>query len=261
MPTRNLTDSQPIREPVNRAEQVSRDAKEFVQDPSATLLGYDSAILWSLKNDIRPSVIDNGEEINVPVIWDNAERWASIQTQGYVRDVKGKLIVPLILVNRTSMEPYESSPSNKLSTEVSATYVKKYSSKNIYDKFSVLNNVQPREEVYTVVMPDYFTLGYEVVIWCEYLEQVNRLTELFAYYEGRAWGDPDVKQKSYVKGISYEFTEEMTVGADRLVRTTISIETIAHLLPKFVSDKINKEKTNSVQTVQVNFGNEKGIIG
>ena len=53
----------------------------------------------------------------------------------------------------------------------------------------------------------------------------------------------------------------MTVGADRLVRSTISIETIAHLLPKFVSDKINKEKTNSVQTVQVNFGNEKGITG
>ena len=41
----------------------------------------------------------------------------------------------------------------------------------------------------------------------------------------------------------------------------INIETIAHLLPKFVSDKINKEKTNSVQTVQVNFGNEKGITG
>ena len=85
MPTRNLTDSKPVREPVNRAEQVSRDAKEFVQDPSTTLLGYDSAILWSLKNDIRPTVVDNGEEINVPVIWANAERWTSIQNQGYVK--------------------------------------------------------------------------------------------------------------------------------------------------------------------------------
>ena len=61
----------------------------------------------------------NGEEINVPVIWANAERWTSVQSQGYLRDAKGKLLVPLILLNRTTMTPYENLPNNKLTTELS----------------------------------------------------------------------------------------------------------------------------------------------
>ena len=261
MPSRNIpeTDTEQLRENLNRATQIKRDEKELVQDPSSTLLGVDSAILWTLKNTLRPTVVDNGEEINVPVIWANAERWTSVQSQGYLRDAKGKLLVPLILLNRTTMTPYENLPNNKLTTELQTTVVKKYSSKNVYDRFSVLNGIAPTEEIYSVTMPDYFEIQYDVVIWCEYIEQVNRLTELFAFYEGKAWGDPDIKQKSFVKATAFDFAEEITVGADRLVRTTVTLDTIAHLIPKFASDKINKEKNFSVQNVSVNFGNEKGL--
>ena len=64
---------------------------------------------------------------------------------------------------------------------------------------------------------------------------------------------------NFVKATAFDFAEEITVGADRLVRTTVTLDTIAHLIPKFASDKINKEKNFSVRGISVNFGTERDL--
>ena len=41
-----------------------------------------------------------------------------------------------------------------------------------------LRGEKPETETYQVRFPDYVTITYDLTLWCEYVEQVNKLTEL-----------------------------------------------------------------------------------
>ena len=107
--------------------------------------------------------------------------------------------------------------------------------------------------MYHITMPDYMTVQYEVILWCEYLEQVNQLTETFVFHDGKYWGDPKTNKNPFVKGITYDFAQEISTESDRLVRVTVTLETLAELLPKYADGKTNMEKTYSVGSVNVAF--------
>ena len=80
-----------------------------------------------MKNTIKPKVVDNGETIDVPIIWGNSERWKSVQDEGFMRDQKGRIMVPLMMIRRTGMAPYEAMMYNKMSDELYTTYQRTYS--------------------------------------------------------------------------------------------------------------------------------------
>ena len=50
MAHRNIPDIKKI-DPVNRAQEIQRSTKEFVDDGSFTLLNLDQSILWSIRNN------------------------------------------------------------------------------------------------------------------------------------------------------------------------------------------------------------------
>ena len=252
MASRNIPDIKKV-DPVNRAQEIQRSTKEFVDDGSFTLLNLDQSILWTIRHKIQPKVIDNGQQINVPVIWGNAERWKSVKADGYLRDIKGKVMVPIILLSRTNMAPYEAMTPNKEVNNIQTLHYQKYSPKNKYDRFSVQTGKQPTKELYHITMPDYMTIQYEAILWCEYLEQVNSLTESFVFHDGKYWGDPKTNKNPFVKGITYDFAQEISTESDRLVRTTVTLETLAELLPKYADGKTNIQKTYSVGEVNVSF--------
>ena len=193
MATRNIPDVEK-QSPINRAQEIQRTSQEFVDDGSFTLLNLDQSILWTIRNVVNPQVIDNGEKINVPVIWATAERYNSMKNEGYLRDARGKIMVPLILVSRINMAPYESLTPNKEVRNIQTLHYQKYSPRNKYSKFSVQQGIEPTKELYHITMPDYMTVQFEVTIWCEYLEQVNHLTETFVFHDGKYWGDPETNK-------------------------------------------------------------------
>ena len=109
-------------------------------------------------------------------------------------------------------------------------------------------------ETFQVRFPDYVVVTYDITVWCEYVEQVNRLTELLVYYGGRTWSDVKEGRPSIVcRTTAYDFSEEIGTGTDRIIRSTISLETLAPLLPKYVSDEIVSKKSFSVRKTSVNF--------
>ena len=55
-------------------------------------------------NVIKPSVVMNGERIDVPLIYGSPERWKSVQRDGYYRDKEGKIQTPIIMFKRNSVE-------------------------------------------------------------------------------------------------------------------------------------------------------------
>ena len=56
------------------------------------------------KNIIKPNVVQNGQQIAVPVIYGSPERWKSVQADGFYRDASGRLMVPLIMFKRENID-------------------------------------------------------------------------------------------------------------------------------------------------------------
>ena len=83
----------------NRGNQVS-----FRDDTTKPFsLGFkeiDEAISYYMDNIIKPTVMQNGVVQKVPFIYGSPERWKQVQKDGYYRDLKGKIMLPLITFKR-----------------------------------------------------------------------------------------------------------------------------------------------------------------
>ena len=86
----------------NRAEQVRRDT-DTQKDFTITLYDIDETILTHLEQ-LQLQVEDVGKKVKVPIYYGSPEKWTSAQRDGYLRDQQGKLILPAIVLKRTSSE-------------------------------------------------------------------------------------------------------------------------------------------------------------
>ena len=78
--------------------------KDKTKDLHIGLEDIDNAILYYFKNIIKPSVLQDNKQIEVPVIYGAPELWKSVQNDGYYRDFQGKMMVPIIMFKRDSIE-------------------------------------------------------------------------------------------------------------------------------------------------------------
>jgi hypothetical protein len=228
--------------PVNKKRENQRTLKgDEVKQFSVGLKDVDESIFYYFNNVIRPSVIQNSIKVNVPVIYGSPERWAAMQKDGYYRDKNGKIQTPLIMVKRDSIEKNRSL-GNKMDANNPihfGVFQKKYSQKNVYDRFSTLNNREPVREYYGVIMPDYVNLVYSCVIFTEYVEQMNKIVESVNFASDSYWGDPE-RFKFRAAIDNYSTTTELVEGGDRTVKTSFQIKIAGYI----VSDAINTNVGN-----------------
>ena len=217
---------------LNRGYLYSR-SNDDVKNPSVTLMDMDSAIMFYFEKVIKPSVLDNGENIKVPLMYASPERWKSIQRDGFMKDKKRQLITPVIAYRRTSIEKDDMVPQDKLDANdphLFYTFEKKFSDVNRYDNFSTQIGLLPQREYYNVAFPDYVTLSYDFIVWTTYIEQMNKIVERIIYSDGAYWGDPD---KLRFRSNIDNFTDATEVAdVERLVRTTFSVTLRGYLLPE-----------------------------
>tara|TARA_R110002020_G_scaffold320847_1_gene536757 strand:+ start:671 stop:2347 length:1677 start_codon:yes stop_codon:yes gene_type:complete len=217
---------------LNRGYLYSRNG-ENVKNPEVTLMDIDSSILFYFDNVIQPSVEDNGENVKVPIMYASPERWNSIKKQGFLRDKKRKIITPVIVYRRTSIEKDETVPQDKLDANnphLFYSFQKKFSKENRYDNFSNQIGILPQREYYNVMMPDYVNLTYEFIVWTSYIEQMNSIVEKVVYSDGAYWGDPE---KMRFRSSVESFTDATEISdTERLVRTNFTVTLRGYLLPK-----------------------------
>jgi len=228
---------------INRGRITSRK-DDNVKDISIGLQDHDEAIMYYFNNVIKPSVIINGNRTNVPIIYGAPERWKSVQKDGYFRDKEGKLQVPLIMFKRDQVEKRRDL-GNKLdgnNPQLYYTFQEKYTKRNQYDNFSVLQNRMPQKEFHAVVVPDFVKLTYTCMIWCDYIAQMNKLIEMINYSSDSYWGDSE-KFKFNAKIDTYSNTTEISQGDNRIVKTNFGLTLQGYLVP----DSINKELTKKPQ--------------
>ena len=240
-------------ERTNRSNQISfRD--DTVKPFTVGLMDIDETILYYFNNVIKPTVFQNGKRIEVPIIYADSERWNQIQKDGYFRDRKGRIMMPLITFKRTNIEKNRS-VTNKLDANFPNNYrmfEKSYSSKNTYDKFNILNNRRPTKDMYAVVVPDYVTLNYDCIVSTYYMEQMNGIIEAINYASDSYWGNPERYQfRARIDSVATNV--EIPADQDRLVKSTFSIKMYGYIVPNILQKDLSSiKKYNSKSSITFN---------
>jgi hypothetical protein len=227
---------------------------DTVKDVSVGLEDLDYAVMYYFENVIKPSVIQNGQKVTVPVIYGSPERWKSVQADGFYRDANGKGLAPLIMFKRESVEKNRNL-GNKLDGNKAHLYQvigTKYNIKNAYDKFSIVNNRIPSEQYYVSVVPDYVTLTYSCVIFTDYVEQNNKLVEAIQFASDSYWGDPN-RWKFKARIDSFTTTTLLEQGEDRAARSTFNLVLNGYILPDTVNKDLAVARNKFYTTSQVIF--------
>jgi len=226
----------------NRSEKLSLK-NDPIKPFTLGLQDIDESIMFYFNKVIRPFVVQNGKRIPVPIIYGAPERWKSAQRDGYYKDKRGKIMAPIIMFKRDSMEKLRN-VGNKLDGNTPNLYSywkRTYNPKDSYSNFSVLNNRIPTQQFTVNVIPDYVKLVYNCTIQTYYIDQLNKIVEAVNYASDSYWGDPErFKFKSSID--SYATTVELNDGQDRIVKSTFSINMFGYIIPESIQKQISSIK-------------------
>jgi hypothetical protein len=218
---------------LNRSEQIRRD-DDVIRTAKRTIYDIDYAIKWFIDNEIQPQIVSQEQLIPVPVIFSNGEKWDNVRRLGYIRDEKGMLQSPVIMLKRNSVTERDSVKSldaNRPQSENVRIYKTKYNERNRYqdELFPIpTNDPAQSEKVYIADIPKYVTIEYEMMLWCDFTAQMNSLVDQILPYGRFAWGNEANKFSTTIGQVSFETVN--TVGEDRLVRATIPLTVLGTLL-------------------------------
>ena len=247
----------------NRGEKISRNspgATDDVKNLSVGIMDMDSAIMYYFNEVIKAEVEVNKEKVKVPCIYASPERWNAISKQGFLRDKKKQIIVPLIAFKRTGMSRNDNMPIDKLDAndpKIFYTFQKRYSQQNRFDKFSVQKGLEPNREYYNVSMPDYMNLTYEFTIWTSYIEQMNKIVEKINYSDGAYWGEPGkMKFKSSIES----FSDASQIDGEKLIQTTFSVNLYGYILPETFDGKTTTQKYLTPKKLIIRESTEKTLV-
>jgi len=214
----------------NRANQIPIEQKYL---KGVKLIDVDTTIADYMSSIIIPKLEENNSSVNVPLIYGNAERWEGARKNGYLRDQRGKIQIPLVMFKRNSIE-----------RDASMQHFK--------------NNAKPVMELYNVVVPSYVTISYEVMIWTSFTEHMNKIVEAFQYATDRYWGNED-GYKFRTRIDSFDNQQEVGEGSERVIRTSFTMVVNAYLLPETYNEKPVVKKARSAK--RVIFGVETDLTG
>ena len=229
-------------ETLNRSTQLSFKG-DTTKPFSVGIKDIDESVYYYFQNIIKPTVIQNGQRLPVPVIYASPEKMKSFQKDGFYRDQNGRIQAPLIAFKRESIEKVRTI-ANKLDANNPnnfGVFTKKYNIKNAYDNFAVLNNRIPVKTHYAVVMPDYLTLNYSCTVFTYYVEQLNKIIEACEYASDAYWGDPQLFQFRAMID-SFSFQTELVNNDERVVRSTFNIKLNGYIIPDVLQRDLNAIK-------------------
>lgn len=216
----------------NRANELSVKDDD-VKDYSVGIQDLDEAIHYYMNEVIQPTVIQNGQRINVPIIYASPERYKSAQLDGFYRDKNGAIMNPIVAFKRDSITK-DRTISNKLDANGPNIYKylnTNYQGDNPYGRFNVLNNRVPNKRFQAVVVPDFVTLSYSCIIQTYYMEQLNKIVEAMEYASDSYWGNPErYKFRAFID--TFNTVTELTEGQERLVRGTFDIRLRGYIIPQ-----------------------------
>ena len=244
---------------VNREAQTSirsekGNAKVVIKKPGGQNAGkgfhiglkeIDTAVIKHIRNIMKPKVKEQNEVISVPVLYGNEERWKSIKDRGTLRDKNGVIILPMMVIKRTSVAFDEAMPLS-FDNDVQGKHISVvrsssgWSKNNRYDRFSVLTGQKPVQEYVKTGMPDFVVCNYTIVMMTSYIEQMNDLNNLWIEHLETYFGDQTSYRflSSLAGDISNEV--EMESQGERMVRNEFGMIIKGYMIPEFTDNVFGK---------------------
>jgi len=212
---------------------------------SIGLKEIDTAVIKHIRNIMKPKVKEQNEIISVPVLYGNEERWKSIKTRGVLRDKNGSLILPMIVIKRTSVGFDDAMPMS-FDNDVQGKFISVvrsssgWSKNNRYDRFAVLTGQKPVEEFVKTGMPDFVTCNYSIVMMTSFIEQMNDLNSLWMEHLETYFGD----QTSYrfLSALDGDITNEIEMESqgERMIKNEFSMTIKGYMIPEFTDNIFGK---------------------
>jgi hypothetical protein len=248
---------------INRANQISykevgvkrisnegksvNPGRDFTKNYEVVLKDLDTAVMSHIKGVMRTKIRQNGELVQVPIMYANQERWAMARKKGYLRDRNGSIILPLMVFKRSNIDFNDTLPSWKhdlTGDRIQVVRSSKWSKDNQYTNFAIQTGVKPVQENLITSPPQFVNTTYEFTAYTSYIEQMNTIVEDFIQQSGTYWGDnTSYKFLCNVDGSMSDATE-MTVGTDRIIKTNFSVTLKGYLLPEVISNIIHNRRFN-----------------
>tara|TARA_R100001591_G_scaffold16059_1_gene22488 strand:+ start:496 stop:1338 length:843 start_codon:yes stop_codon:yes gene_type:complete len=244
---------------VNRAEQTSirsekGNSKVVIKKPGGQNAGkgfsigvkeIDTAVIKHIRNVMKPKVREQNEIISVPVLYGNEERWKSIKARGALRDKNGVIILPMIVIKRTSLSMNPDMPLS-FDNDVKGKFISVvrsssgWSKNNRYDRFAVLTGQKPVQEFVKTGMPDFVICSYSVVMMTSFIDQMNDLNNLWVEHLETYFGDQTSHRflSSLDGDISNEI--EMESQGERIIRNELSLSIKGYMIPEFTDNVFGK---------------------
>lgn len=232
---------------IDRSRQMRRDNDE-VTVPKVTLYDVDYAVYFHLMENVKLSISDGGTAINVPVIFTNGEKWSQIRQNGFLRDESRKVMAPLVVIRRNAVNADERFPFPKLNNYSPRFKVLPYKNMEMqYDRLAGQYVSKQSYTFYTVPVPRYVRIDYELLLWTDMQEQMNQLVQRIVDVSDHLWGDYHTFRAN-VQSISHENVN--VPGEDRIVKSTVSLRVDAGLQEEFTYSESNIQKNHSVKRVR-----------
>jgi hypothetical protein len=225
---------------VEREKHLRRDTDIEDNKIKSSIRDVDYAITYELDENFDFHVKQNSRKIKVPVIWDRQERWTWARQRRNLKSVKDKVLLPLIVINRNDISEHPSHVTRPDITRLNnvgrvGSFRQRYSKKNRYDNFRVLQGSQPEREYYITQVPDFIEASYDVTIYTEYRWQMDKMTDLIQYYNYSYWGNEDTGRIFYTKVDSISTETEMSDEA-RYIKNDLSLTVDGYIIPDKLRD-------------------------
>jgi hypothetical protein len=290
MPNSKRTEKE-IKNPNKKAYIGDKKVEEKVQRiefEESSFETIDKAVLKYIDERLNISVDTNLGFKKVPVLWVTAERAYQLKHNKDLRDSEETLILPLMTVNRTSVEknpaseyaiPAANIPEVRDAMGGSITVARRINQKktaefqNAYSKRTYGRDTWPQVpakrtvyETITIPFPTWVAVNYEISVRTEYQQQTNEILRKFVRQGGlnrmpfRIDSDGH-KYEAFIDGSINNLSNVADIGMkQRNYETMISLKVLGYLF----GDGDNQEKPTIVRrenAVEVKIPRERVIFG
>lgn len=266
-------------------EETSRDVPRF----KSTLEDVDFAVYNFVNEVLNLQTSTNKGFKKVPVIWSGAERAHNIKDDNIRRDKTGRMILPVVSIERTSIKKDEKSrviPFSKLDpvNDLKGGFltvnkvIKQDKTRNFanadahrrrnQNNFPLYRKEKNNKIVYetlTIPIPIYITVGYEFVLRTDYQEQMNDLLVPFIRVSN---GHKRIMVQNNLNQYEAFFDEDYKMGnniskyqsEERKYETTIGLNVFGYL----IGDGKNEKRPRVVRrenAVEIRFAKERIVVG
>jgi len=259
-----------------------------IEFSESSLETIDKAVLNYINETLNISVDTNDGFKKVPVLWVTAERAYQLKHNKDLRDSEETLILPLITVNRTTIEKNPASEyaipaanipevrdamggsitiarrmNQKKTAEFQNAYAKREFGRSTWPKVPAKRTVY---ETISIPFPTWIAVNYEISVRTEYQQQTNEILRKFIRQGGlnrmpfRIESDGH-KYEAFIDGTITNNSNVADIGMkQRNYETLISFKVLGYLF----GDGDNQEKPLMVKrenAVEVKIARERVILG